>query len=157
MEGHGPGLDAVAAEGMDEPVALVLPAVELDAEFDRAVGRTQHLVDIETQGIEVAQYGRNGGFAHSDSADLRGFDHRDANAQAAEALQKRRRRHPSGRAAAEDDDRGDGPRSSSSVHAARPSGSCDDARRGLCSCPAAGYCRALVPRPGGLLSAAGAA
>jgi hypothetical protein len=77
MEGHGPGLDAVAAEGMDEAVALVLPAVELDTQFDRTVGRAQHVVHIEAQRIEVAQYRGNGGFAHADGADLRGLDQCD--------------------------------------------------------------------------------
>src|SRR5438270_12294553 len=47
MKGHGPGLDAVAAEGMDEGVALVLPAAEVDAEFHRPVGRAHHVEGIQ--------------------------------------------------------------------------------------------------------------
>ena len=46
---HRPRLEAEAAEGMHERLAFVLPAVELDGELDRAIGRLHDFEGVQAE------------------------------------------------------------------------------------------------------------
>src|SRR5262249_53499489 len=82
------GLDTVASERMDEAVSCVPPAIELDAELDRAIRGAHHFERIEREGLEVTLDRREGGSADADRANRRSLDQGDADAQLAEPVQQ---------------------------------------------------------------------
>ena len=94
-------------ERMHVAVVGLPPAVERDAELERAAGRAEERILVEAQRLVEQANLRDRRLADADRADLFGFDQPDAVA-ALQQRPQRRRRHPARGAAAGDDDRGSG-------------------------------------------------
>ena len=117
LEGDQPDVAADVAERMHVAVARLAPAVESDAELERAAGGAEKGVLIQPQRLVEQADLRDGRLADADGADLFGFDQPDAVA-AFEQAAEGRRGHPARGAATGDDDRGDGRGERSVRHAA---------------------------------------
>src|SRR3546814_14534618 len=70
--------DAEIAEGMKMAVVRAAPALEFDAELDRAVRRAEEFGGIEAQVAVEFVDRRHGRFADADGSDRLGFDQDDA-------------------------------------------------------------------------------
>ena len=90
------------AERMDVAIADPPPIAELDAEFDRGLGRLheRRFADVQRT-VEIADV-RKRGLADSHGSDFIRLDQLDRNRQALELVGERRRGHPSGRAPSHD-------------------------------------------------------
>src|SRR3546814_8797471 len=96
--------DAKIAEGMKMAVVRAAPALEFDAELDRAVRRAEEFGGIEAQVAVEFVDRRHGRFADADGSDRLGFDEDDAVRLPRESAAERRGSHPARGAAANDDD-----------------------------------------------------
>src|SRR3546814_5931647 len=96
--------DAEIAEGMEVAVVRAAPALEFDAELDRAVRRAEEFGGIEAQVAVEFVDRRHGRFADADGSDRPGFDGGDAVRLPRESAAERRGAHPARGAAVNDDD-----------------------------------------------------
>ena len=107
MKGHPFHVDAVLAEGVDVAVPDLAPVHKLDAELERALGRSNEVILVQPEQIvEQANLG-DGRLPHPDRADLFGLDQVDVAVVGAQDLGEGRRRHPARSPPAHDDDLAD--------------------------------------------------
>jgi hypothetical protein len=94
---------AEVAEGVEVVLAHLQPVAEADTQLVGAVRGAQELALVDADQLVVVTDGREGGFAHTDDADVLGLDHLDGGA-ALQSGDQRRGHHPAGAATAHDND-----------------------------------------------------
>ena len=107
MQRHPVKIGAIGAKGVEITAVLRPPADKFNAQLERALRRTQkrRLVDPQLRVEQLDRRDRR--LAHTNRADLVGFDQRDRD-RPADRIGQRRRRHPPSRPAADNRDRTQG-------------------------------------------------
>ena len=92
----------MGAERVKVFMAELRPVLELDAQFDGALGFAKEFVLVDAEGVVEQADRRNRRFAHADGADFGGFDHSYRAAAGPKAPRQNCSGHPARGAAAHD-------------------------------------------------------